>query len=313
MASHADITAIIPLYNKAGSVARALASVLGQTLPPSEIVIVDDGSTDGGGAVAERLAQEYPQAGIRLLRQSNAGVSAARNRAIAEASCEWVALLDADDRWESGHLENAAAMIERFPDCDIYASAFRIDDGRRLVDGDTPAVEGVADFFALSLEHYVVIPSAAVLRRSAVLAAGGFPEGMRMGEDQYLWTKMARVGRVCFSPRRTAVYSRAADNRSAAIYRTEQTRFSLEELYDPAASDDSNEYIARAALYKALVQSVRGADAEAARAARFFSYTRRNRLALFKLRAVNALPAALRAPAVAFYNRLAWILARKGL
>lgn len=313
MAVHADITAIIPLYNKAGSVAHALRSVVEQTLPPAEILVVDDGSDDGGGAVAERMSQEYPQANIRLLRQSNAGVSAARNRAIAEASCEWVALLDADDRWESCHLENAAAMMERFPRCDIYASAFRVDDGRRLVNGHTPDAEGIIDFFAVSLDSYAVIPSAAVLRRSAVLAAGGFPEGMRMGEDQYLWTKMARCGAVCFSPRRTAVYSRAADNRSAAVYRPETTRFSLEDLYDASAVDSSNEYIARAALYKAMVQSVKGDTAAAARAARFFSYTRRNRRALFKLRVVNALPAALRRPVVSLYNTLAWILARKGL
>lgn len=308
-----NISVIIPLYNKVGSVACSLRSVLAQTLPPLEIIVVDDGSTDGSADVVNAIMRENPDAPIRLVCQTNAGVSAARNRAIAEASGEYVALLDADDRWEENHIERAAAMIERFPDCDIYASSFRVDDGYNITDGDTPAVEGVVDFFALSLKQYVAIPSATVLRRSATVAAGGFPEGMRMGEDQYLWTKMARRGAVCFSPVRTVIYSRAADNRSATIYRPEQTRFSLEELYDSSSSDDSNEYVVRAALYKALVQSVQGDTASAARAARFFSYTHRNRRALRKLRTLNALPVSWRRPLLNAYNYLAWKIARKGL
>ena len=136
---------------------------------------------------------------------------------------------------------------------------------------------------------------------------------MRMGEDQYLWTKLARTSPVCFSPARLVRYSKAASNRSAAIYRPEQTRFSFEDLYEPAARDSSNEYVARAALGKALVVSAKGGTAETARAAKFFAYTRHDRRTLRKLRILNALPVRWRGPLLAAYNRLAWAIARKGM
>ena len=308
-----SISAIIPLYNKERTVGAALESILGQRVRPFETVVVDDGSTDGGAAVVEALAAQHPEAGIRLVRQPNAGVSAARNRAIAGARGEYVALLDADDLWTPDHIAGAVRMIEKYPDCVIWSSSFRIDDGHRLSDGDTPDSEGVVDFFAESLEHYAVIPSAAVLRRRTVLECGGFPEGMRMGEDQYLWVKMARCGAVCCSPARTAVYSKTADNRSSSIYRREECPYSFEELLEGAASDAEREYIARAALGKALVQSAKGGTGDAARAAAVFGYTRLNRRALRKLKVLNSLPVSWRQPILDAYNHLAWILARKGL
>ncbi len=172
------------------------------------------------------------------------------------------------------------------------------------------------DFFNESLTRYVLIPSTATLDRDLVLSLGGFPEGMRLGEDQYLWTKLARVSKVCFTPDRLARYSKAASNRSASIYVPEQTRFSFEDLYDPSITDPgdtSNEYVARAALGKALVTGAKCGSAESRRAARFFAYTQRNRCALRKLRALNALPSRLRAPLLKLYNRLAWLVAKRGL
>ena len=204
-------------------------------------------------------------------------------------------------------------LIAAYPGCGAYATSFNVDDGHHLTPGDTPQTEGVVDFFTEALSHYVLIPSSTTLRREPALSLGGFPEGMRMGEDQYLWTKLARTSPVCFSPARLVRYSKAASNRSAAIYRPEQTRFSFEELYHPSSTDLSNEYIARAALGKALVVSAKGGTAEAARAAKFFAYTRHDRRTLRKLRILNALPVRWRGPLLAAYNRLAWAIARKGM
>lgn len=308
-----NISVIIPLYNKETTVARAIRSAAEQTVEPCEIIIVDDGSTDRSAEVAERTAAAYPDTLVKIIHQANAGVSAARNRAIAEAAGEFAALLDADDRWTPGHLADCEALIQKYPGCGIYATAFGIDDGATVTDGDTLDYEGVVDFFAESLNHYVIIPSAAVLRRGTVLAAGGFPVGMRMGEDQYLWVKMARMAPVAFTPSRSTVYSKAAENRSTAIWRPENTPHSFEELLDGAASESEREYIARVALGKALVQSAKGATAEAARAAVNFGYTRLNRRALRKLRCVNALPVGWRQPLLNIYNFIAWKIARKGL
>lgn len=305
------ISVVIPLYNKRESITRAILSALSQEPAPREIIVVDDGSTDGSGDVVESLAAEHPS--IRLIRQPNGGVSAARNRAMEVASGEYVALLDGDDMWLEGYMAEICRLITTYPDCGAYATGFYVVDGLQRVVGDTPGLEGVVDLFAESQRHYVLIPSATTLNRALALRLGGFPEGMRMGEDQYLWTKIARTSRVCISPTPLVEYSRSGENRSAAIYRPEQSRYSLEELYDPTATDLSNEYLARVALGKALVQSVKGGTAEARRAAEFFSYTRLHRRALRKVRLLNALPSGWRATALNIYNRLAWLIARKGL
>lgn len=303
-----DISVVIPLYNKEKEIARTLRSVLAQTSQPLEIIVVDDGSTDGSAARVEEIGSPL----IRLIRQENRGVSAARNRAMQEACGEYAALLDGDDTWEPGYLAEIERLIAAYPGCGAYATSFNVDDGHHLTPGDTPQTEGVVDFFTEALSHYVLIPSSTTLRRKPALSLGGFPEGMRMGEDQYLWTKLARTSPVCFSPARLVRYSKAASNRSAAIYRPEQTRFSFEDLYEPAARDSSNEYVARAALGKALVVSAKGGTAEAARAAKFFAYTRHDRRTLRKLRILNALPVRWRGPLLAAYNRLAWRSPGKG-
>lgn len=258
-----DISVVIPLYNKEKEIACTLRSVLAQTSQPLEIIVVDDGSTDGSAARVEEIGSPL----IRLIQQENRGVSAARNRAMQEACGEYAALLDGDDTWEPGYLAEIERLIAAYPGCGAYATSFNVDDGHHLTPGDTPQTEGVVDFFTEALSHYVLIPSSTTLRRKPALSLGGFPEGMRLGEDQYLWTKLARTSPVCFSPARLVRYSKAASNRSAAIYRPEQTRFSFEDLYEPAARDSSNEYVARAALGKALVVSAKGGTAEAARAA----------------------------------------------
>ncbi len=306
-----DISVVIPLYNKAAEIAATLRSVSDQTLPPREVIVVDDGSTDGSAEIVERIASSA----VTLVRQSNGGVSAARNRAMRMASGRWVALLDGDDRWCPDHLENMASLVARYPHCGACGSGFYVECDGRLTVGDTPKMSdgGIVDFFRESMTRYVLIPSAAVLRRDLALELGGFPEGMRMGEDQYLWTKIARSASVAFSPKPTVVYSRSASNRSAASYRPEQTRFSFEDLYDPAADDRSNEYVARAALGKALIESVSGGTDAAARAVEFFSYNRLSHRIATKVRILNSLPRRVRPAVLAAYNRLAWAVARKGL
>lgn len=309
MESVSNISVVIPLYNKASEIELTLCSVLMQSVQPREIIVVDDGSTDGSAEIVERLATPI----VRLIRQQNQGVSAARNRAMREATGEWVALLDGDDMWGTDYLRSVAAMIERWPGCGAYGTGFVIDDGERQVKANYCQQEGVVDFFAESMTRYVLIPSATTLRRDLALQLGGFPEGMRMGEDQYLWTKIARASRVAFSPKPVAVYSRTAENRSVAIYRAEQTAYSLEDLYDAEASAISNEYVARVALGKALVESVRGGTAEARRAVEFFSYNTMSHRLERKVQVLNALPRAWRPAIYRIYNWLAWTIARRGL
>ena len=304
-----DISVIIPLYNKVSTIERALRSVLEQSVPAREIIVVDDGSTDGSAEVVERVASPL----IRLVRQPNRGVSVARNRAMKEATGRWVALLDGDDVWCEEHLYNVERLIATYPDCGAYGMGFWVDtDGSRTL-GNFPDTEGIVDFFACSMRQYVLIPSATTLDRELALRLGGFPEGMRMGEDQYLWTKIARSSRVAFSPCATAIYSRSAENRSVAIYHAEQSAFSFEDLYDAKAEDMSNEYVARVALGKALVESVRGGSEAAERALRFFSYNKMSKRIERKVRLFSALPVGMRGWVYNLYNWLAWKIAGKGM
>lgn len=303
-----NLSVIIPLYNKAADIELTLGSVLMQSRLPREIIIIDDGSTDDSAAIVERMATPL----VRLIRQANAGVSAARNRAIDEAQGEWIALLDGDDLWHPDYLAAVERMIALHPDCGAIGSAFVVDDGHRQAIPAGPATEGEVDFFAESMRGYVLIPSATVLRRDVAIAAGGFPEGMRMGEDQYLWTKIARRWSIAYSPRRMVIYSRDGSNRSAASFRKELTPYTFEELYDPSQSDMSNEYVARVALGKALQQSAAGMSAEANRALEFFSYNRLSKRIERKVRVLNSLPRFVRRPLLSIYNFLAWIIARKG-
>ena len=309
MIATSNISVIIPLYNKASEIELTLRSVLMQSLQPREIIIVDDGSTDESVEIVERIAS--PQ--VRIIRQENQGVSAARNRAMREATGEWVALIDGDDMWCTDYLQRVAQMIERYPGCGAYGVGFFIDDGERRVPARCPEREGVVDFFAESMTRYVLIPSATTLRRDLALELGGFPEGMRMGEDQFLWTKVARVADVAFAPEPLVIYSRAASNRSAAIYRPEKTAYSFEQLYEPKREDLSNEYVARVALGKALVESSRGGTAAARRALEFFSYNTMSKRIERKVRVLNSLPEFMRGGVLSIYNMLAWVIARKGL
>ncbi len=306
---------IVPLYNKEREVESTLRSVLAQTYQPLEIVVVDDGSTDRSAEIVESLGSPL----IRLIRQSNAGECAARNRAMSEARGEWFALLDADDEWKPEFLEEVAAMIEEWPDCGIYSTAFDIVSPTGRVRGNCPTERGVVDnFWRESMTRYVTIPSATVLSRKAVEQLGGFPEGMKMGGDQWMWIKLASYYGVCFSPRALCDYSMVASNRSGAIYTPEVTKYTLEEMLDkpyPSREEDfwRGEFVAKCAIGKALTLTAKGDTEFGRRVVRNFGYTRHYRRGLLKLRLLLLVPRRLRPRVHAFYNRMAWRLAHKGL
>lgn len=303
------ISVVIPLYNKEQEVARAIRSVVEQRHAPFEVIVVDDGSTDRSAAVAE----EFVSDSVRLIRQSNAGVSAARNRGTEAATGDYIAFLDADDWWEPGFLEEIAALIGEFPGCGIYSTAFRIVRDGRFYPSSQPDRRGiVTDYFEQAMTRYICLPSTSCLPRHLLIETGGFPLGMKLGEDLYLWTKIAARHPVCFSPHPEVNYSVTASNRSSSIYTPEQTAFSFQDLYTEG-NDSLNEYIARCGISKAITITAKGDTRFGREAERFFRYTRRYRFGWKKLCLLNRLPRKWRPGLLALYNKLAWMIARKGL
>ncbi len=306
---------IIPLYNKEREVEATIRSVVAQTYQPLEIVVVDDGSTDGSAKVVESIGSPL----VRLIRQANAGECAARNRAMSEARGDYFALIDADDEWKPEFLEEVAGMIEEFPDCGIYSTAFDIVSPTGTVRGNCPTERGIVEnFWRESMTRYVTIPSATVLPRRVVEQLGGFPEGMKMGGDQWMWLKVASHHKVCFSPHPLCNYSMVASNRSSAIYTPERCPNDLTAFFAPPyPSREENfwraEFIAKCAIGKALTLTAKGDTEFGRRTLRDFGYTRHYRRGWWKLRLLLLVPRRWRGSIHAFYNRMAWRIAHKGL
>jgi len=305
-----EISVAIPLYNKEKEIAGTIRGILAQSTQPLEVIIVNDGSTDRGPEIARSFGSPL----IHVVDQPNAGVSAARNRAVAEARGEYIAFLDGDDEWRPGYLRKMAELIEKYPGCGAYGAAFDIVSGSRIFPNDSPETEGVRDdFFREATAKYILQPSATVIPKKVLEHTGGFPEGMKIGEDLYLWIKIASGYPVCFTPERLVLYSRTASNRSSGIYTPETTLFSFEDLYRPEEGNSyRNEYIARCAIGKAVTLTSKGDTAFGRRTEQFFSYTKLYRRAWRRLRLLNRLPALIRPVFNSFYSRMSWALVRKG-
>ena len=189
---------IIPLYNKAPYIRKALESVLAQTYIDYEVIVVDDGSTDGGAEIAESFLQDpasslSPFASrLRLLKQPNQGVSAARNAGVAQAQGEYIAFLDADDWWEPTYLERMAQLVADYPDAGLYACNYvYYKPGKTHVALNIPT--GYINYPKTYYESDAmpVWTGAAMIPRNVYDEMGGFPLGIKLGEDFLLWSKIA--------------------------------------------------------------------------------------------------------------------------
>lgn len=188
------VSIVIPLYNKAESVRAAVDSVLRQSFPDFELIVVDDGSTDSSAFVVAGIADRR----LRLLGQANAGPGAARNRGLGEALGEYVAFLDADDEWEPTLLELAVAALDRQPECGAWVSGHAVGPerasqaprNRRMgLTGGTWRLPHHASPKALKFYVDFCHSSCVVARRALVQRYGGYYEAGRAtyGEDSYLW------------------------------------------------------------------------------------------------------------------------------
>jgi glycosyltransferase involved in cell wall biosynthesis len=188
------VSVIVPAYRASRYIAATLTSAFAQTYAPIEVIVVNDGSPDRDALLA---ALTPFRDRLVLIEQDNAGAGAARNAGLAVARGEYVAFLDADDRWLPEFLQSQIDYLSRHPGCDlVYADARITGDtplaGRTFM--DTTPSDGPVTFSSLLSQRCTVITSSVVARRDTIAAAGGFDAGLRRGQDFDLWLRLAHLG-----------------------------------------------------------------------------------------------------------------------
>ena len=198
------VSVVIPAYNAAGFVRRAVDSVLAQTFADFELLVVDDGSTDGTREVLAGYGDR-----LRVLAQPNGGPAAARNQGLHHAQGEYVAFLDADDHWLPQKLSRQLQLMSTRPEVGFCSTATSV-----VTDSGAPAGVWPCGTGAEPMPDLLFIRSAAIsgstsgvlARRALLLQAGGFDESLRGFEDPDLWIRLsARAGYACIPEALTVV------------------------------------------------------------------------------------------------------------
>ena len=197
---------IMPLYNKAAYVEKGIRSVLGQTYPHYELIVVNDGSKDNSAEIAEKLLDGVYNA--RLINQENVGVAVARNNGVAQAKGEYVCFLDADDWWDVSFLQEMQQFIKEYPEAGIWGTNYwYVKKGKTHV--AVPCETGYINYPKLYAETSVMpLTSISVCIKKDILnALDGFPIGIKLGEDFLLWSNIALHYKVAFLNKAVAYYN----------------------------------------------------------------------------------------------------------
>lgn len=195
------LSVVIPLYNKVATIERAIKSVLNQTISDFELIVVDNGSSDGSVYVVNKILDSR----IQIIEHRDRGVSKARNKGILTSHSEWVAFLDADDEWQPTFLETCLRLSQKFPKCKVLATAYQ----RVYNNGEHHNIQlnGCPNETDFLLENYFEVAAqsdppfcsiSVMIRRDALLAIGGFPEDIYQGEDLLTWARLASWYRIAY-------------------------------------------------------------------------------------------------------------------
>lgn len=210
---------VIPTFNRAGSVGEAIESVLAQVRPANEIIVVDDGSTDDTAAVLAQFGNK-----IQVLKQMNAGVSAARNNGIARLTSEWITFLDSDDVWTENHLSLLDRDLSLFPSIEHvvahigdleYVGANYKESLFSIKNLEFPRNKAELVKDALPLVISGMSCQSAAVRKSAFQSVGGFNEEYNMFEDTALFCNLAMTGSFLVTGDTIAIVRRLDDDSSA--------------------------------------------------------------------------------------------------
>jgi glycosyltransferase involved in cell wall biosynthesis len=225
---------IIPLYNKAAHIEKAIQSVLNQSFHEFELIVVNDGSTDNSLHIVEHYLRTQKQGGntsvnnhVRIINQGNAGVSAARNNGVKAARYDYIAFLDADDWWHKHYLAEMKRLIEQFPDAALYGSSYyQVKNGQHV-----KASIGVEPDFKAGYINYCEVyartlcmpvwTSAAIITKKIFLEENGFKPQLKLGEDFDLWIRVALKRKVALLNKPLAFYNHDVEMENRAVKRIE--------------------------------------------------------------------------------------------
>ena len=241
---------VIPLYNKAPYIEKAIRSVAAQTCRDFELIVIDDGSKDGGFEIAKKLlaALTPPLGGWGATCQSNQGVSITRNNGVGLAKYDYISFLDADDWWEASYLEEMKNLIAQYPEAGIYGSSYyKVKNGKHI-----QANIGVPEGFQQGLINYFQVyaktlwmplwTGATVIKKNIFHENNGFKPTLKLGEDFDLWVRVALKYPVAFLNKPLAYYNQDVEQANRAIGNKlhkpqEHMLFALHELYETEQSN----------------------------------------------------------------------------
>lgn len=249
---------VIPLYNKAPYVAKAIQSVLAQTFTDFELVIVDDGSKDDSAKIAAQVIENHDN--CHLIKQENTGVSMARNNGVAASHGDYLCFLDADDWWEPTFLEAMEKLIKEFPEAGIYGTNYTIVNETKHK--TRVAKIGVEEGFEKGYINYsqsyantMYMPlwtGAVCIPRKVFEELQGFPKGIKLGEDFLLWIRIALKYKVTFLNKPLAYYNQDVDAENRGVGRLHKPEdhmlWNLDFLVDEEKSNPD---------YKQLIDNLR--------------------------------------------------------
>lgn len=218
--SSPQVSVAMAVYNNAPFVAEAIESILNQTFGDFEFLIVDDGSTDGSGAIIDRYAAQDQR--IRVLRQANAGFVASLNRLIAETTTPWIARMDGDDVALPDRLALQWAWMKDHPDHGVLGTGLQeIDEQGKPLPTDRPTPRTHEDFAARLAIGPLAHHNSVIMRKDLVMQAGGYRSAFRHCEDYDLWLRLYSITKMANLPDKLMQYRRYGGQVSAQ-YRAEQ-------------------------------------------------------------------------------------------
>ena len=244
-----NISVIIPTYNRKNFLKRALYSVSNQTFVPHEIIVVDDGSSDG---TKDWVQERFPY--VRYIYQDNSGVSSARNAGIQEAKGSWIAFLDSDDEWMPNKLEQQKEVVNSFQKAWLcHTNEIWIRNGVRVNQMKKHQKYG-GDIFENCLDICRISPSSVLIKKEVFEMVGLFDDSLKVCEDYDLWLRITAVLPVIFLDQPLIIkYGGHADQLSRVDSGIEKYRItSLEKILNSNSLSISQSKIAKSQLIKKL-------------------------------------------------------------